>query len=93
VPDRQLGRWFADVIFILKQTQGGIFHQMLGISPGFGGDLRKMRFLLWREMYFRLFYETENRGWARLHKWPISIRNGIWETLLVKNTITSTARP
>ncbi len=29
-----------DVAFVLKQTQGGVLHQVRGISPGFGGDLR-----------------------------------------------------
>lgn len=39
----------------LKQTQGGILHQPFGTDACVGGDLRKLRFLLGREMYFHGF--------------------------------------
>lgn len=38
--------------FIFKQAQYGVFHQVLGISPGFSGNLCQLRFLLRREVYF-----------------------------------------
>jgi hypothetical protein len=36
----------------LQQTQSGVFHQALGVGPGFGSDLGKLRFLLRGEMNF-----------------------------------------
>jgi hypothetical protein len=38
--------------FILKQTQGGILHQMLSFGACFGGELRELRFLLGCELDF-----------------------------------------
>jgi hypothetical protein len=46
---------------LLQQTQGGVFHQTLGVGPCLGGDLRKLRFLLRREMYFHGFRVRENQ--------------------------------
>jgi len=42
----------AEVGFLLKQAQRGIFHQALGVSARLGSDLRKLRFLLGGEMNF-----------------------------------------
>jgi hypothetical protein len=39
----------------LKQTQGGILHEPLGDGAFLAGDLRKLRFLLGREMSFLAF--------------------------------------
>jgi hypothetical protein len=41
----------------LKQAQSAILHQSLGVCPGLGRDLRKLRFLLgvkWTSIAFRL---------------------------------------
>jgi|GEM_PF-2130838 len=35
-----------------EQPQGGILHQLLGVRATMVGDLRKLRFLLGREVYF-----------------------------------------
>jgi len=37
---------------LLEQAQSGFFHQTLGVGPGGGRDLRKLRFLLGSEMDF-----------------------------------------
>lgn len=46
--------------FILKKAQYGVLHQMLGVRPGLGGYLLKLRFLLGCEMYFHGFKIREN---------------------------------
>ena len=57
-PNGQFMDWGAGVTFVLKQAQYGVLHQMLGIGSGPDGDLRNLRFLLWREMYFHPFKTT-----------------------------------
>ena len=43
---------------ILKQTQGCVLNESLGVGASVGGDSGKLRFLLGREMYFHVFQNT-----------------------------------
>ena len=52
VPGRQFGGRTPEGGFILNQAQNSILHQLLGVSTGLGGELRKLRFLLRCGMYF-----------------------------------------
>ena len=45
-----------------KQAQGRILHQSLGAGAGMGGDLGKLRLLLWREMDFHAIQGTRKPG-------------------------------
>jgi hypothetical protein len=64
IPRGQLRGRSAERNLILNKAQDSILHQLLGICTGFGGELRKLRFLLWREVYFHAFKVRENRGEA-----------------------------
>ena len=50
-----------------KQPLGRILHQSLGAGPRGGGNLRKLRFLLGREMYFHALKGTRTPG-AQQHR-------------------------
>ena len=53
-PNRQFRDNGASANFILKQPQHSVLHQVLRVGPGFGGNLRKLRFLLGGEVYFHV---------------------------------------
>ena len=59
VPYRQFWGRRADSAFSLNEAQDGMLHQLLGICTGFGGYLRKLRFLLRRENVLPCFQTTE----------------------------------
>jgi hypothetical protein len=50
--------------FSLNEAQYGALHQLLGVCTGFGSYLRKLRFLLRREMYFHVSRLRNNRVWS-----------------------------
>jgi hypothetical protein len=62
VPYRQFGGRTAEGNLIVNQAQDCILHQLLGIGTGSCGKLGKLRFLLWREMYFHAFKVREIWG-------------------------------
>ncbi len=49
----------TEAIRFFDQTQGRFFHKMLSVHPVVGGDPRKLRFLLWREMDFHVVMITK----------------------------------
>ena len=49
-------------VVFLKQAQRGIFHQPLGVGACFGGNVRKLCFLLGSEMNFHRFQSRRNLG-------------------------------
>ena len=49
----------------MKQTQGYVLHQLLGVGASMGGDLGKLSFLLGCEMYFHTF---QDKGKAALEQ-------------------------
>src|ERR1700751_3237544 len=51
---RQFWRGGGNMSFFLEQAQNGVLDQVLGVGAGFTGELRKLRFLLGREMYFHV---------------------------------------
>src|SRR5437016_6801710 len=52
VPDRQFRYRSMSVVFISEQTQNNILYQSCGVGAGFGGKLRKLRFLFRCQMNF-----------------------------------------
>jgi hypothetical protein len=50
----------AKADLLLKQAQGCVLHQSLGVGACASGDLGELRFLLGREMYFHAFKVREN---------------------------------
>jgi len=50
----------------LKQAQSCVLHQSLSVGACVGGDLRKLRFLLRREMYFDPFKMRQSLGSGKL---------------------------
>ena len=89
VPYRQFWGRRADSAFSLNEAQDGMLHQLLGVCTGFGGYLRKLRFLLGREMYFHVSRLRNNRlrsnarypatfhKFCRIQKLPILFKNSI----------------
>ena len=69
VPHRQFGGTGADVAFSLNEAQNRLLHQLLGIGTSFSGYLRKLRFLLGREIYFHFsrLRKTRLRSNTLLH--------------------------
>ena len=58
VPDRQFRPDGPKGCLFPYDTQDNVLHQPLGSGPGLGGDLRYLRFLLGREMYFHALQGT-----------------------------------
>ncbi len=55
MPNRQFRRRGRRSQRIIEEAQSGVSHQMLGIGTRPGSDVRKLGFLLRREMHFHTF--------------------------------------
>jgi hypothetical protein len=70
----------AKPVFFFEQAQGGILHQMRGIGPCLGGNLRKLRRLLRGEINFHALHNTGNGPVRQAAAWRVVCRvlkNGV----------------